>query len=299
MIFKNILIALDGSARAERAIPWVKAISPFAQVTLVTAIEPGPLFESGSQFVLADRYLTALAETFVPQAKIISRTGSPTLTLLDIADEIKADLIAVTARTGEKTLGRVTEKVIHGSTAPVLVVPSEGEREARIGRMLVPLDGSRISEMILPLASEISKQLGTEIILSHVVENPLEEEWRAMEIQFPGEAPRFKGFEDAVRRRRTAIENYLTERSQDTGAKFVIQEGHPAEALLALADYENVDMIVIAAHGHGFISRLILGSVATKIIRVAKIPVLVAKHDVLRSIRKDASFLESSRRPSP
>lgn len=286
MTFKNVLIALDGSERAEQALPWVRALAPGAQVTLIQVIEPGPLFESGSQFVLADRYLESIADTFIPRARIVTRTGSATLTILDVADEIAADLIAITARRGEQAMGRVTEKVIHGSAVPLLVIPSDAGVPAGIHKILIPLDGSKLSELIVPWASAVLKDYAPEFILSHVVEEPTEEEWKALESQFPKEAPAFPGLEKAIERRRGEVEAYLAEKAERVRARFVVQEGRPSEAIVALARHERADLIAMAAHGHGFISRLVLGSVAGKLIRTSPVPILLVKHDVLKSFAK-------------
>ncbi|MGZ4915526.1 MAG: universal stress protein [Halobacteriota archaeon] len=56
-----------------------------------------------------------------------------------------------------------------------------------------------------------------------------------------------------------------------------VLDGHPAEELDAYAESHGVDLIVIGSHGRKGLDRLLIGSVADKIIRGAKVPVLVIR----------------------
>jgi nucleotide-binding universal stress UspA family protein len=57
--------------------------------------------------------------------------------------------------------------------------------------------------------------------------------------------------------------------------EFVIQEGHPAEKILNFAEKQGVDMIVVGSLGKTDVERFLLGSVSEKVVRNAKVPVLV------------------------
>jgi nucleotide-binding universal stress UspA family protein len=56
-----------------------------------------------------------------------------------------------------------------------------------------------------------------------------------------------------------------------------ISVGMPAEAIVQYAQEQGVDQIVISAHGHGTLSDLLLGSVVSKVVHLAKMPILLVK----------------------
>jgi nucleotide-binding universal stress UspA family protein len=143
---RRILVALDGTPFAETilddALGFGRAFG--AEYALVSAVEPplhlmdmvslagGPdQLDLECQMVKsAQRYLTRIAERLRGEGHVVSAHAVSGLrvheTLLDQADRLGADLIAISThgRAGFKrlTLGSVTDKVVRGSSHPVLVV---------------------------------------------------------------------------------------------------------------------------------------------------------------------------------
>ena len=64
----------------------------------------------------------------------------------------------------------------------------------------------------------------------------------------------------------------------------VIRAGDVAESLLSVANLEDVDLIVMSAHGYGAMKRMLLGSIASKVIRETPVPVLVARRQAAERI---------------
>ena len=163
-MFKKILVPLDGSENAERAIPWVKryASPSKAQVVLTRSIsrdpvDDGPPVELERQeakdYLL--RWERELNYAGIP-AKMVVREGPPALSTVREAMEEGCDLIVMTTR-GKSRLGRwrvggVTAQVMRLSKIPVLVVRSQTalRRQAHVRKIVVPLDGSATAESILP-----------------------------------------------------------------------------------------------------------------------------------------------------
>lgn len=69
----------------------------------------------------------------------------------------------------------------------------------------------------------------------------------------------------------------LVGRARQAGARatFLVWEGEPAEAILAVAEAENVDAIVLGSHGRGLLGRLVLGSISTRVSQLAHCEVFV------------------------
>jgi nucleotide-binding universal stress UspA family protein len=137
--------------------------------------------------------------------------------------------------------------------------------------LLVPLDGSELSESILPRVIAVAKPSNARVVLLQAHE-PLERGVR----QAMGEDLAEKL--DTVTREDT--EAYLNKVAGDLAnqgikADFALAEGKPAEAILDYAVTHAVDLIVMASHGRSGLSRWAFGSVAEKVLRQSPVPVLI------------------------
>jgi nucleotide-binding universal stress UspA family protein len=135
-------------------------------------------------------------------------------------------------------------------------------------RILVPLDGSLLSESILPVAEEWAKEDGAEVILLRAV----------LAHHLPGgdatEAEvRVVGEGEAYLRE-------VAERVERRGVKqvrWIVWYDEPAKAIVEAAARDGVDLIAMATHGRSGLSRLLLGSVAEAVARSARVPVLLLR----------------------
>lgn len=132
--------------------------------------------------------------------------------------------------------------------------------------ILVPLDGSAFAEAALPLAMALSKKTKANIHLVTVVE-PLPafayEEWESAAKEWSEEY-----IENVADRVRAGTDAEVT-----TGT----HTGHVVETLMAEAATRKADIVVMATHGRGTLSRAWLGSVADGFMREAQIPVLFVR----------------------
>ncbi len=144
-------------------------------------------------------------------------------------------------------------------------------------KILVPLDGSKLAECVLPHVESIAQGCGAEtIILIRVLEsNPYrriyadqtitDEESRKLSAEHKKSA---KDYLDEVAKGVKAKGNIKTE--------LISAEGE-AEAIADYATKNDVDLIVIATHGRSGVSRWIWGSMADRILRSACVPVLMIR----------------------
>ena len=137
-------------------------------------------------------------------------------------------------------------------------------------RILVILDGSDLAEVAIPHAEELSRHFGSQIILASVL-------WvdpkSALEIIF--ESGREQQYSDLME---TPLGQYLQNVPvQADHVERIVLTGMPDEQILGFADNYQVKLIVLSSHGESGIKRLVFGSVADKVIRAAKAPVLVLK----------------------
>lgn len=138
-------------------------------------------------------------------------------------------------------------------------------------RILVPLDGSELSETILPFVERIAGPLDSEVILLTVVNLT----------SVAAEAAWVIPPEDLlVREMKTrAGLSPLKERLEAKGLRVrtLVTMGDPAEEICRVALVEGADLIAMSTHGRGGLGRLMFGSVAEQVIRRAGIPVLMIR----------------------
>lgn len=63
----------------------------------------------------------------------------------------------------------------------------------------------------------------------------------------------------------------------DTGVKTLLERGDPADAILATAEREGSDLIVMGSHGHGRLVRALIGSVSERVLKTSAAPVLLLR----------------------
>ena len=139
-------------------------------------------------------------------------------------------------------------------------------------KILVPLDGSKVAEGVLPHAKALAYSEGAELILLTVAANPV------MDFAFsdPGLA------QSAVLEQEERSKTYITEieeqlRSAGFKTSAVLRVGSVAEVILEVAEELQVDAIAMSTHGRTGPARWLLGSIAERVVHSSKVPVLLIR----------------------
>jgi nucleotide-binding universal stress UspA family protein len=140
-------------------------------------------------------------------------------------------------------------------------------------KILVPLDGSELAEVALPYAEELAGRLGSEIILITVLlpGTGSDEDWWYPHLHHVY----LQKMVDIVKQDVQKILGELA--AKETKVESVVLVGYPAEEIVDYASREKIDLIVMSTHGRSGIKRWTLGSVADKVVRAAKEPVLLIR----------------------
>lgn len=166
-------------------------------------------------------------------------------------------------------------------------------------RVLVTLDGSSFSEAVLPEAARLLRGTDAEVHLLMVAEEP-----RATAVRPEGEplmvgvpapggvvqmkpAPTVETMAQAVGRVTDELREFLIAEAvplERVGIRHrtAVRFGDPAEEILQYARKENVDLIMMATHGHTGLARLVFGSVASQVVASGVCPVLLVRPDRLK-----------------
>ena len=196
--------------------------------------------------------------------------GEPAHVISDAADERHAQLIIVGLGRHElvdRIFGDETAlKVVRLSHVPVLAVP---ERSAAVPRHAIV--GVDFSEGSVRAAQTVLRFLDDDGVLElvHVIprERLLFDAWVSQE-----------DYTHYVRRSLTRFMARLTV-PRGVHVDDMILSGDPAKELVTYAERTGADLIATGSHGHGFVTRLVVGSVTTKLLRTAACPVLVIPGD--------------------
>lgn len=139
--------------------------------------------------------------------------------------------------------------------------------------VLFPTDFSTCSEHALPEAAEVAHRYGAKLTLLHVVP-PAADAETAAEV-----ADRFPTQE--------AVERLVRDRKRDLEVAHAVAHGYSAaDKVLAYAEANDVDLIVMGSHGRRGFSRAILGSEAERVLRLSKCPVLTVSEKIERGLSR-------------
>jgi nucleotide-binding universal stress UspA family protein len=297
-MFTRILVPVDSSTFAEQAVPHAVALAKATGATLYLVLvhEMRPLGERvatlGSELVeaqlreLEEEYLETLAERIgadlgqAPEIRLLNGTAAPALARFTARNRIDVVVMSTHGRGGlnRAWIGSVADALIRRARVPmVLVKPGDDAAvapAARFGRVLVAVDGSEPAESAVNHASALCAATGAACTIVRVVVPPT----RVIASRIPDTAAMVHERTESAGREAEQYLHELVERRPDlpesTRTEVVTAYG-AADAILDAAESAGADLIAIGTRGHGGAARLILGSVADKVIRAAPVPVLV------------------------
>jgi len=302
-MFTKVLVPLDRSPLAEQAIGRAAAIARATDATidLLLVHEVFGARFSGSPEPDADtlagehHYIERIAAELCDGASLTVtggvHEGPAAATICERARQTAADLIVMTSHgrvgVGRMVLGSVADEVVRKSTRPILLLrPIETATDRRAAhhlfkRILVPLDGSEDAAAIIPAAVDLARASRASITLLRVV----------------GAVPAIAPFDATIPAAHVPLipDEVSTARlvsivaaELDEVAQRVHEEGRVAvdsdvvvgeRVGAAIADYaraHGVDLVAMSTHGRGA-SRLVLGSVADRVLHDSGLPILLQR----------------------
>ena len=308
-MLRSVFVPLDGSAFGEQALPiaYAVALRAGAEITLAHVHVPAIHVTMGNWNLAgvpmlderADEEARARDQRYLEQLR--SRSGLRGLrvscrvlngavapALIEAATAEAADLVVLTTHGrgafGRVWIGSVADAVIrHGGVPTLLVRPLHAvpERPVRDAapfeprHILVALDGSDLSKQALGPALDLAALYHARLTLLRVVE-PLAVNAGAPDLDMAELDQQYQHSEDgAARAYLRGIAAPLQRMGHSVETR--IEHGQPALAITQAARELGVDVVALATHGRGGLSRLLMGSVADRVVRAAEQPVLVVR----------------------
>jgi nucleotide-binding universal stress UspA family protein len=139
----------------------------------------------------------------------------------------------------------------------------------RYETILLATDGSPASEPASDQAIDLATQIGARLLVVSVVASARQ----------PSEASGAQGRPSETREMLSSAAQAIVQKARAAGAEatFLVWEGAAGEAIVAAADSESADLIVVGSHGRSGVSRFLIGSVSDYVVRHAHCPVMVVR----------------------
>jgi nucleotide-binding universal stress UspA family protein len=290
-MWKKILVPLDGSDRAELALPYAKELAGAfnSELNLLYVTEP----EDEEHLHMHQLYLERLALQMKKKQHL--KKVSPVVIAGKTVEEIvkyteKNDIRLIVMATHESSgiipwaKEGVADKIIDAVGVPLLLIKETKrrrktkEKKHLISRILLPLDGSEAGEAAITRVKELRSRLEAEVMLLEVVSK--------------GRHLRTIGGLDYILYPESEIETFKAEAREyldrvyqrlQRGKKakgeltVAIRTGEVAKEILGYAKKKRVSLIALSSHGHSGMTKWVFGSTAQKVIEDSPIPVLVVK----------------------
>ena len=139
-------------------------------------------------------------------------------------------------------------------------------------KVLCPVDFSTDSFTALDYAVDFAKQNDGQLILLHVVDNPLTDLYGPRGQNFYAEV------ENAMEKSKEMLTEAVRTHASNVPCEIVVKRGNPYEEIIDPAAAQQADMIIMSTHGRTGPQRLVIGSVAEKVVRTAPCPVFTVRH---------------------
>ena len=310
-MYSKVIVPLDGSDLAEQALPYAElvAASLSAPVELAQAYDilpPSLLGAHGAQVVAqlnagARRRAEASLEPARQRLEAAGHSVSVAAQRGPAADTIVAQagtdptalvVMCTHGRGGISrwVMGSVTDKVLHTIPNPMLIVRASVTGPASPGTSLrsviVPLDGSALSELAIPHAVSVAAALSARVTILRIT--PTGDHYRQQLTAVTAEMGAIPDFdpgspEDLTAEDAANASAYLS----DVSNRMAIDHAHGvvgehvvsdnvAQSVIERATNEP-SLVVMTTHGRSGVGRMVLGSVTDRVIRHSNVPVLVIR----------------------
>lgn len=298
LAINDVLIARDFSSVSDRAVRYALDLAARTGATLHvfyaevlheapspngdTDRSPADDFPAFRADLKERKILPAEAVESVQVKEVRRRDVSPGPAILNYASEADVDLIALGThgRRGPSRilLGSVAEEVVRRADRPVLTVRGDENDHAQphpqdVDRILVPVDFSDHSRAALRTAKAWATLYDASLDVLHVVAEALHPTFYAGGVESIYDME--PNIEEKVQDR---LDAFVAETGgPDVELRPHVRVGNASSDIVEFADEQGIDLVTMSTHGRTGLDRFLLGSVAEKIVRHARCPVITQK----------------------
>ena len=306
-MYKRILVPLDTSKLAEIAIPYAEelAMKLGSEIILAHVRTPADSPDNIDHRVYMSK-IAAEVEQHIKKSsslppkekvKVISVVlGKPNIInhpaeeILNYAETENINLIVIAThgRTGIRrwALGSIANNIARASKHPVLLIRAMTDvpRSVHMEKILVPLDGSKPSEAVLPYIESLASRLRSRVSLLNVVEPPyhiypytdgLDYYGGSGIVRVPFTAEEIKPLKEVAAKYIKAVSDKLV--AGGISAKYEVRVGSPGDEIAKVETETHPDLVAMSTHGHSGFGRWDHGSITDKVLHHGTTPLLIIR----------------------
>jgi nucleotide-binding universal stress UspA family protein len=307
-MYKSILVPLDGSTFAEHSLPLALAVArqAGAKLHLVHVLEPlASIYSEGPLLADVDleQRIKARLRGYLDSVAFRVRKLSPGAVTTELAEgeiaetlraeavRMNPDLVVMTTHGrgpfGRFWLGSVADELVRVLPMPLLLVrPPDTVPdlavEPPLKNILIPLDGSKIAEQMVERAVGLGRLTEAGYMLMRVIKPvppvPSSTGSASLDVEVESMIKAMDALQEKLHKDALAYLDAVARPLRAQGLRVatkVVVDQRPGVGIVHEAAPPAVDLVALETHGRRGLSRLILGSVADKVIRAAAVPVLV------------------------
>jgi nucleotide-binding universal stress UspA family protein len=296
----TVLVPLDGSLLAECVLPHTIAICRAfkANAVLLRVLSRDQQQVSAQMFDLlnwqilkieATKYLGEInvrLEKSGVRTEVEVQEGLAAESILEFAQQHRVKLIILSSHghsgLSQWEISSVAQKIIHNAPTSILLIRAQQltNRETTgqaYKRILVPLDGSLRAENVLPIIIHLARFHKSQIHITRVVTKP------EMARQLPMIREDVKLLNLVVKRNIEESTHYLEQvraRSIMNGIPVqthLLDSDNAPSALHGLVEQENIDLVVLSAHGYSGNNQWLYGSIVNNFVQYSTVPLLIVQ----------------------
>jgi nucleotide-binding universal stress UspA family protein len=304
-MFEKILLPLDLSEASEIVVPYASELAgKFGSELILYHVRPPEREDLEHLFM---DYLNRQAETIKQNIKknaskevnvtIKIAAGAPEQNICELINSNKIDLVIMASVSSSglkigKTLGSVVEHICHTVPVPVMLIrPRRAQLTGKrllFNNLLLPLDGSILSKLAVPVAEEVAVGLKIPVMLFEMALLPYPSETgsylngneyvkvneRDEQVIESNYASANEAEESRVLAELMTVEEELKENGITVGHR--ITSGiDAAKEIIQISKDVDANLIVMSTHGRSGLNRWMMGSVAEKVLRYGDVPLLL------------------------
>lgn len=140
--------------------------------------------------------------------------------------------------------------------------------------ILVPLDGSKRAEKILPYVETLANCFSARVILLQVIETI-----QPLDLDYPSDLVAQTWVNEQIQKAQAYFQELAWEYKHQKAVKTLIEEGPIVQTIIRVAEREGADLVALASHGRSGLARVFYGSVAAGILHSIDRPLLIIRAD--------------------
>lgn len=313
MMLDKILVLLDGSALAQSVLPHARAFAAAfaADVTLLRVLELNNK-EAQAQVdpvnwylrkVEVQSYLSGLLHEW-PSAEtspnIVLDEGTAVDRIVDYVETNEPDIVMLSTHgqsgLSSSSISSVAHKIIHLLPSSFVLVRARQALEKdsetiHYKRIMVPLDGSRRAECVLPFANRLAAAHEAELVLVHVVPQTEMIQRRPFS---PEEAQLYEQLQERNKTEAALYLRQLADQSEQSITTHLLTDAQVPDALINFTDSEQIDLVILCAHGYSGGRHRLYGSLITNFIHYSSAALFVIQDLPADQIKSSKTNLTST-----